>query len=222
MIIASIVKQILVDPDSFATTLLLLAVDRYQADCLQWSPTNLLMELQDDFDIELPQGNLDKLNAAIAIVTTDRFYTSLPDFIDICNALSGTPLNLDMFDPADSYEMAWAIVEASILWPEALKTGFDPKIVGYIEKTLEEEGMIKSPKILSAIVPTYKLNVDSSMFDEDPGLYASVYQTQESKATDVDQSVTEALKQMTGQLDRLNLLNADAFQVIMTILREHN
>lgn len=211
------IREALQSENTFATVLLGLAAHVYGDDFIKWSPDTLLMEFQDDFNAELPQVNVDKLNAAIALLTTDRFYNSTPDFIDLCNALAGTPLNLNMFDPADSYEMTWGILEAKIIWSEPIP--FSQEILGYIETTLEEEGLIRSPKLLEPIVPSYKLDVDQTLFDEDAAMFAAAYQTQQAKTADIDQAVFAALQALVSQLEDLHLLDGDVATKVYSLLK---
>src|SRR4051812_19317451 len=82
-------RQLLRDPDTFATTLLVLFVDRYGMEAMEWHPRAIAAQLADDFGVAVPAFTLDKLMAAITVLTTDYFYKNLSRFIDLCNVLSG-------------------------------------------------------------------------------------------------------------------------------------
>ena len=80
---------LLADPDSFALTLITIFVDTYGMEALAWAPETVRLEIIDDFQVDLPQENFDKLMAAMHLSQTDEFYVSLPTFIEICNVLNG-------------------------------------------------------------------------------------------------------------------------------------
>ena len=102
-------------PETFASVLLAVYLDRFGTEALDWDPTTATLEIEQEFDVDLPQDSLDKLMVAVQILTTDRFYKSLPDFITFCNVLSGDDYRPDMWDPADAEEVAWGVTEAMII-----------------------------------------------------------------------------------------------------------
>jgi hypothetical protein len=103
--------------ETFASVLLTLFIDKFGTEGLQWDPATIAMEIEEDFHVELPQQSMDKLMVAIQLLTTDRFFKSLPDFINFCNILDGDTYNPDMWDPADAEEVAWGITEALLISP---------------------------------------------------------------------------------------------------------
>lgn len=212
-------RKLFKDDAAFATALLAGFGHLYGTEAFEWLPDTILAELQDDLNIEISQVNIDKLMAGIAIVTTDKFQASLPDFIDLCNTLCGTPFNPEVFDPADSYEIAWGVVEAALLWPNQ-ETQMNPQIPAYIEATLEQEGLIRAPRVLEAIVPSYKLEVDQATFSDDPDMYGAVFQTQRSKTQDIDDAVIRNLHSLAEQLDSLGIINTPALAMIQRLLSE--
>ena len=110
-------KLLLLNPDLAATGLLIIVMDRLGSDVLQWDPETISLELSQELGVELPPANFNKLMAAIELVTSDVFYTSLPDFIRLCNVLYNGTLSALAFDPADAAEIAWGITEALLIWP---------------------------------------------------------------------------------------------------------
>src|SRR5690606_21189804 len=82
----------------------------------RWSPETIAMELEDDYNIRIPQLNRDKLFMAISLVTSDDFFCRLRRFIDACNVLSGSELS-SAFDYADAMECAWGMTEALLIQP---------------------------------------------------------------------------------------------------------
>lgn len=115
-------KQVWLSEQSYATTLLLCYMDAYGSEGLDWDPMTIRHEIEEDYGVKLPNKSFNKLMAAINIATTDQFYTSLPDFIDLCNVLSGDVLDPRWFDPADPGECAWGMTEAMFISPPEKKT----------------------------------------------------------------------------------------------------
>jgi len=214
-------RTALTSVDSFATTLLVVAVQTYGTECLTWTPDTLLIELQEDFNCVVPQENLDKLMAAVTIVTTDRFRASLPDFIDICNALSGTPLDTAVFDPADTYEIAWGMTEAELLWPQH-DTEINPQIIGYIENVLADDSFIRAPKILQPFIPDFDKSVNFENFGdaEDADIYSGMFQNQQERVQDVDAAVAGNIEKLKLQLTSLNLENGTGEDILQKLFKE--
>jgi hypothetical protein len=82
-------RKVLTNRNSFVTTLLTVLLDVWGTEALEWTPETIKMELEDDFGIKLPPVILDRIMAGIIILTTDEFYQSLPDFIELTNVLNG-------------------------------------------------------------------------------------------------------------------------------------
>jgi hypothetical protein len=169
-----------------------------------WSAETLLLELEDLLNCNVPQVSLDKIMAAIVITTTDRFYSSVEDFIAIANTLRGSVFDPTVFDPATTEECAWAVAEATLLWPDA-ELQFASGIVTYIQKVLEFEGYQQVPKSLSAVVPPSALSIDPGVFDGDEIAVAGVYEHHQGLANDVDESVSDAFQRLDAQLKRLKI-----------------
>lgn len=123
----------------------------------QYDPYTIRLELQDELRLpQIDEDNFAKLMSALAIATTDLFHRNLPAFIEICNVFSGTPPNVDVFDPADVHEMAWAVAESQLIAPpdEPGEGEFSAEIRAYMGEMLRIEGWLTKPKILGmAVMP---------------------------------------------------------------------
>lgn len=202
-------QQLLTRPDVYATTLLVLMLDRYGTEMLEWHPQTLRLEIQDDFDVQLPAQNLHKLLAAITILTTDRFEQSLPSFIWLCNVLADDTLDPTVFDIATVDEMAWGITEALLINPPETDNHFCDEIRWYIGHMLDEEGVVDPPDVLRIAVrerTTDPLND----FTDDPEMYSALYQSQQAKSGDIKQMIREHLTEMIKQIESLPLENGNA------------
>lgn len=211
---------------TYATTLLCLLIDTYGTEPLgdnderePWSPETIQMEIEDDFQIKLPPDNFDKLMAAIALLTTDDFYWSLPDFIRLCNVLNGDGGDDDLWDPADAAEIAWGVTEAVMLNPPEGEEPFTDEIRGYIGAVLDAEGIIRPPDLLRLALrgdPESKINGD---FSDDPVMFASIYKFEEGKTSAINEYVRNNLRLLAAQLEALPLRVGTTKGVVAAVLR---
>lgn len=210
-------QDALIDENSLATVLLVLLVDTYGTEAVdEWAAPTIQAELEDDFNVQLPPDNLDKLMAAIAVLKSNAFYKSLPDFIRLCNALAGAGYNPGVFDPADAEEIAWGVTEALLLSPPEEDDPFAAEIKEYISATLRSEGFTSAPDVLSSI---YKLSSQvvgsyEEMALEDPELFETAYGIAADKTSDVDAIINDRLRMLIAQLSRLPLRSGSAKAVV--------
>jgi hypothetical protein len=195
--------------------LLTMFIDRFGLEALSWDPTTISMEIEDEFDVDLPQLALDKLMVSIQILTTDRFYKSLPDFISFCNVLSGDPYRPDMWDPADAEEVAWGVTEALLIYPpeDDDPEPFTDEIRAYIGAVLDSEGLVNPPDILRIALRQARVSPAIGDFSDDPMMFNAVYDLEEGKRQDIEQSIRFQTKLLVAQLRALNLKNGSAEQV---------
>ncbi len=201
------VKKVLTDEDTFGTTMLVLAAELLPGDFLQWHPQTILAELERIGGVDIPQINFDRLMAAITIVTTDLFWRDEDKFVKLCNVLSGTPLDPDVFDPADSIECAWGINEALLLDPpdDSDPEPFSDEIRHYVGHVLKEEGYVSPPDVLKiALDADFSEHVRYN-FGDDPELSAGIFSMQQGKAQELEDVVKGELKDLFQQLENLPL-----------------
>lgn len=200
------------DSDSFATTLVAALLDTYGTEALEWHPETIYKEITEDFNVKMEPALFDRLMAGILLLTTDRFYRSVPDFIAICNVLSGATLDADSFDPADAAECAWGITEGLLLSPpdEEDENPFSQEIVGYVQAALQDEGIMVPPDILRL---GFKEDANwervQADFVDDPEMFAGIWDAEQSKTQEIDQLVKQKLMAMLQQLQSLSLTNGD-------------
>ena len=206
---------------SFATTLLVMFIDAYGTEALEWHPSTIRAEINDDFRIKLPQVNFDRLMAAIALLKNNTFYTSVPSFIQLCNILDGDTYDPRAWDPADSMEMAWGITEAMLISPpeEGDDEPFSPEIRGYIGAVLNEEGITNPPDVLQiALREPGGQNVPGE-FSDDPDMFAAISQMETDKTEAIQNGVRTRLQLLSRQLDSLPLREGDTKDVVQRMLR---
>lgn len=210
-------RRVLIDDDTYATTLLVMFVDRYGTEGLSWSPETIRMQVEADYNVTLPQPSLDKLLAAITLITTDYFFKDLPKFIDLCNILSGDTFDPRVFDPADSFECAWGITEAMLVSPPDFEEDPEPfadDIRRYIGEVLRGEGYVQPPDVLRiALDADYAGQVEYD-FADDPEMFEGIYAVQQDKSGEAVEMIKDNLRELLSQLKALPLTSGDTSSLI--------
>jgi len=202
--------------DTFASVLLTLYMDKFGTEGLTWDPTTITLEIEDEFNVDLPQLSLDKLIVGIQLLTTDRFYKSLPDFISFCNVLSGDTYRPDMWDPADAEEVAWGVTEALLIYPpeDDDDEPFTDEIRAYIGATLDREGLINPPDILRIALRQARVSPSIDDFSDDPTMFNAIYDLEEGKRADIENTIRMRTKMLAAQFRALKLENGNVDQIV--------
>lgn len=213
-------RRVWTDPGTFATTLLVLFVDRYGTEGFGWLAETRIAEIQDDFNVVLPQGNFDRLETAIKIVTGDDFYKVAADFVSFCNVLGGGLYAPDQWDPADAHEIAWGVTEALLLSPPEEDEPFTEEIRSYIGAVLDDEGIMQPPDILRlALRGSDPVAAVQGDFSDDPEMFSMIYHFEQGKTDDINQYVRASLKVLISQLQLLPLRGGNAAEAVQRLLR---
>jgi len=218
--VKNLTQEAWTSPETFASVLLTVFLDAFGTEALEWDPGTIAMEIEDEFNVDLPQTSFDKLMAAIQILTTDRFYKSLPDFITFCNVLDGDEYRPDTFDPADAEEVAWGITEALLISPpdDNDPDPFSDEIRAYIGAVLDREGIINPPDILRIALRVARVSPSIQDFSDDPAMFNAVYDLETGKTEDINRTIVLRTQLLAAQLGALNLQNGNAKQVAETLL----
>lgn len=212
------------DPKSLATTLVVLFCDAYGSEGLAWDPETIRIEVEDDFQVKLSPDLFDRLMAGIALVTTDAFYRSLPDFINLCNVLGGAAYDPTEFDPADAAECAWGVTEALLLAPpeDDDESPFSDEIVEYIAQAVAFEGLLNPPDVLRL-----GLREDAEVIrdrvryalGDDPVAFNAVWDMERARTDDINKMIVARLGLLIRQVEHLPLDNGDAKDVAARLLQ---
>jgi hypothetical protein len=191
-------------------------MDKFGTEALTWEPNTILLEIEEEFNVDLPQLALDKLLVGIQILTTDRFYKSLPDFISFCNVLSGDTYRPDMWDPADAEEVAWGVTEALLIYPpeDNDEEPFTDEIRAYIGAVLDREGLINPPDILRIALRQARVSPSIDDFSDDPTMFNAVYDLEEGKRADIENTIRMRTKTLAGQFKALKLENGQVDKIV--------
>lgn len=211
-----LMQEVWTSKETFGSVLLTLFLDRFGTEALEWDPSTITMEIEEEFDVDLPQLTLDRLMVAIQILTTDKFFKSLPDFVTFCNVLDGDVYAPDTFDPADAEEVAWGITEALLISPpdDDDPEPFTDEIRAYIGATLDKEGIINAPDILRIALRTARVSPNMEEFSDDPMMFNAIYDLEAGKTEDINQSLRFKTQLLVAQLQALNLENGNTDEVI--------
>jgi hypothetical protein len=210
-------RAMLLSEDTFTTPLFLLVMDVYGPEALEWAPETIRLELEEDFKLKLPKATLDKIMAAVSLVTTNFFYKDVTRFIEIANILAGDDFQPDEFEPADAEEIMLAITEAMLIWPpdeDKEDTEFSPEIREYIRQVLKEEGILKPFDVLKlAFSDNREMSVNAD-FADDPEMFQAIYETQQSKQNDMREMLLNNMDALTKQLRLLPLRSGSTEEAI--------
>lgn len=206
------VRDMLTGDGTYGTTMLVLVLDRYGTAALDWHPETLRMELRDDFHVEPTRANMDRLMAAIAVVTTDAFFKDPARFIQLCNVLSGDEFDPTVFDVADVGECAWGITEALLLQPpdDEDPEPFSDEVRHYVGAVLREEGFVKPPDVLGIALDANWSDHVQFEFADDPEMQAAIYKTAADRTDEIETLLRDGLRALFEQLRALPLLNGTA------------
>lgn len=201
------VRKILMDRDSFTTTLTTLLVDIYGTEYLTWEPTTILMELQDDYRAVLPQIVFDRIIVGTHLLTSNGFYKSCPTFVEQCNVLAGYTVDGSVMLP-DSLACGWGITEALLLAPpeEDDEEPFTDEIRAYIGQVLTNDGIVTPPDILKIAILQDNSEVD---FSDDADMFAAVKAVDAAKTAEITYLLRRGLMQLLQQLASLPLNHGD-------------
>lgn len=209
-----------VDEDMTATALLAIVIDLYGTEAFEWLPSTLISELETDLRIDLPQVNVNRINAAIALLTTDAFYRDPLAFMHTCQMLwaDNSPPDVDDQSPPSPIATAWGVFEASLIDPDHSKT-YDNDVKGTIGVILQQVGIHKAPKTLTDVT----IMPDSGMVDpptelgSDPTIIQALFNRNTRDIADLDNAVAERFKELIQQLHHLPLKarNNDSWQSLL-------
>jgi hypothetical protein len=151
---ADVAELLIQSDETFASTLLILAIDRLGPQLITdeeglWTAETIRMEIQEKFGVPIPDDNLGKLMAAIAVITTDNLLRGLPSFLFTVHGLLGDGTDWSYAEPIEVEDLAWAVMESILLCPPEQDDIFDSQIVAYCRIILKSEGLMTPPSVLA-------------------------------------------------------------------------
>lgn len=190
--------------DTFATVLFLVLFDTFgDFDFMTWEPAVLVEEVKGIFGVEMPIEVKDKLFAYIGALGTDSFYRDPVFFNHVCNALSGGPTPLGIFEPATVEEAAWAVTEILMSdMDDDEEPEFDPEVAAFVGTILWDADIKPFPPLEFA--PDMGQESGFEM-PTDPMMVGMAVQERQSAKRDVLESVAQGVAKLHADLDRAQL-----------------
>ena len=218
----AVTRALLIEESTHATVLLLILLDTYGPEALEWAPETISMELKDDYAVNITKQTLDKIMAAIAIVTTNYFYKDVMKFIELVNILSGDDAEPNEFDPATAGEILWGLSEAFLLWPpkegdNPEDTQFSAEIIEYMAQVMQDEGYMSAPDML-ALSGHDTTNFVHDVWADDPEMFQAIHEVQQQKAEDLKFSLKENFKELFVQLKLLPVRSGNKEEIMQKIM----
>jgi len=221
-------RQAWADPDSYATTLLALFIDKYvlhddpaeKDKAWHWAPETIIAEVYSDYGVDISDHNINKLMAALTIVTTDLFFKDERCFVTLVNVLCGNGFRPAEFEPAEIAECAWGLTEGLILSPPQEPEPFCAAIRRYLGHELKREGFLKPPDILRLAIGTDDANRVAASWHDEPGFAAELGRGQAQKNREVAEVIHDGLTELLGQLQALPLRNGNAKELAERVRRD--
>lgn len=196
---------------TFGGVLLSLLIRLYGIEAMDWDPTTIRMEVQDDLECRIPGRVFDQLQAALTLVTTDIFYTEVESFDSICRALCRKRLQTFSSFPV-ARDIAWAVTEARLLDPEPVhqeddETPYSIDVQTYIALALKSEGIHGTPKSLQTVKIDHMMQNNSavipSSYEADPIIFSAFEFLRATTSDAIDTDVAHMLTVYAKQLDYL-------------------
>lgn len=194
-------QKVLASDNPFMSTLMAIAMDEYGSECFEWDVETLVISLEEDAGIELSDEVVAKIGCGLFVMGTDGFFKSLPDFIRVCNTISGTLIDPNMWEPADAFSVAQAVAEVLLINPpENGSDAFAPEIIEYISLVLRSYGCVTPPDSLKFITPDKLATQDIASIQEDPTMYAAGIQMGQEKSEELQEYLNGVLLQMMEEI----------------------
>ena len=209
-------KEVFTNTSSFGTTLLIAAIDMFGTACFDWDPSVLRADIEDLTGQDLHPQIMDRLMAAISVLTSDLPFVSLTGFNNICNALNFSYVSGNRFIPAGADDIMWGCTEMRLLLGAEAYDNADwsHDVRGYVGTVLSEEGITVAPDIIGFAEFNYREIDNKDMILAGDAEMAATYQQRQTEQN--DQLNKEALNKMSmllNQIGNLKLVNGDTSMI---------
>lgn len=154
------VARILASPFSMATVLYSICIRHFGEQVHDWEPETVWMELRDEFGVEIPPINHDRLMALLTAISTNQFYQNWAGFSLISHAITGDENPMDDSDPLLPAQMAWAVTEVKL--NDEARHEFSHDVSAAVGQLLWDDGFVHPPHALKfARMPSVYQGSDS-------------------------------------------------------------
>lgn len=195
--------------DTFATTLLALCLDRYGTEVFDWDVRTLNMALAEDFSVETPRVNLDKIQALILVHTTNMVFVSLEAFVHVCNVLSGSEANFQHWDHLTPEEALWGLYEIALHAGIDRNDGdmpdeFNNEIRQYLGVVARNAGLLNPPDLLR-IADTQDAHRRVEDWQEDPVFVKAIHDNNKARNNELMLFLADRVEALVSEMTAVPL-----------------
>lgn len=158
-------RDVYIDDKAPAYVLLAVTLRKYGLDILDEDSELLRHEIDKDYSISISDLNNDKLQAAIAVLSTNHFETDWRVFEFLCHLFNNEPVEHDIFFPLEAEEIAVSLAEVYLIKNDVLdekeRIIYDDDVRAYAGKLFYDYGFSKPPRLFpTAIIPSNAVKSD--------------------------------------------------------------
>ena len=196
-------SQILSNKEAFATPLLLYAYNIIGDDIFELEPETIEQILK-QHDHKVLKRNLDRINAALGLITTNLFWQDPITFAVTCRTLNRHP-RVDAAPPKLD-DIVWAITEARLITgtPGKDHEPFSDSIKAYIEHLMKLAGVVTAEPTLDFVTPPELSNTY-----DDPEQATAIYANSEDNVEELEREVSTKMIMLLKQIKDLHIKLSD-------------
>lgn len=151
-------RDVYKDEKAPAFVLLGITLKKYGLDSLEFEPELLRDQIERDYSIDLPDLNMDKLQSAMIVMSTDHFYDDWRVFETCCHLFNNELVEADVVNPLDAEDIAVGLAEATLIKASTLtdisELTFHDEIRAYAGRVFYDYGFATPPTIFNdALMP---------------------------------------------------------------------
>lgn len=141
--------------ETFGTVLVAILAKHFGSlEWFDWEPDTLIETVKEELKLDMPLGVRERVWSMVLALSTDQFYKDPLIFNHVCGALSGSPVPMGVFEPADLEEISWGVLEVLMNdMDENEQPKFSVDVATYVGVTLHGAGLDRFPPLEFAITP---------------------------------------------------------------------
>lgn len=190
--------QLLTEPTTFASPLVLALVAEHGPDVVVYEPETI-RECLRKHNPKVSESLVVRVNAALGLFTSNAFWKDPATFNIVSRALNRAAR--PMAAPADIEDMAWGVTEAGFLLMDSADEQSTANVIGpavakYVTVALNREGMYTVPDALSFAQPVRPAGIVDI-----PEQTLSLQQRADEEAIQINNMVNEQMSMVLQQIN---------------------
>ncbi len=130
------VYRLLADDGSFATSLHIVLLAKYGSVIYEVDPLELILRLEEDFNVRVTDSNENKIKAILMATATDLFYDNPEAFRGTCETLTNGDPGVEVVEILTVPEVLWGVWEVELNHgPQELS----PRVQAILDRVLAAE-----------------------------------------------------------------------------------